>query len=263
MQSQTTVGDINKLKVRAALDGSVEKNIFHMFTDKLDCYSPSIRRETLYTLLSWGVFHNMDISSWDINQTFARTPYDRPNPLFTYIDYKGTRTFYRVLAMMYGLPEASRKWYEWLRKFLEQQQFVVSKWDHCLFVKTTPAATMVCGISTDDSLTLTTNNDAGRKMKSDLFAAMTAMGWKYTIDITCEEFLSIRLTRLPNNSLHLSTPSKIESLKRHCFSNSDPPKVYNPWLPNWTLALSEGSPPADKTWMRTATGLVNSSPINI
>ena len=251
-----STGAITKRKTRFCLDGSVEKKLFGMFTDKLECYSPNIRREVLYLIIAWAVFHRMKLSGFDVGQAFANTPYSRDIPLYTYSDYDEVRIFYLVLGMIYGLPDAGRKWYEWLRKFLEELGYVVSIWDDCLFYKYQPPGMIVLGITTDDSLTATTDNAEGEAVKEELFAAMRAKKWTYTTEDQISEILSIKIDYLPNGSVKLTTPSKLQAFVTHCFPDlTNIPLTFSPWHPKWSEEESDTTELIDCTWMRVAAGL--------
>ena len=122
-------GSVKKLKARLCVRGDLQKN----GVDYFDTYSPVVQWSTVRLLLIVSILLNLETKQVDFTLAFVQA---KAEPGI-YIEMP--RMFERegyVLELkrtLYGQCDAPLKFYEHLKKGLEQRGFTVSKYDPCLF----------------------------------------------------------------------------------------------------------------------------------
>jgi hypothetical protein len=241
--------DNGVMKTRAVWRGDIElRKGLHPDRDKL--YSPNLKPSTFIMLISLGVYLKLNISSSDIIKAFSYNPYTREKPLYTSFDEvmsaSGEVEYYRAKSIGYGLPEASRVFYDGYHDLMIYTGSTRSFFDICLYFKRRGNGILITGLTTDDALYLNSDNDEGRALLQEVHQAIIDKGWKMTVEPKVKELLGIHFQKNVNGSVTLLQLGQLKRVKEHFFPNteySDIPQVYVPLPREWTPEASKNSPP--------------------
>jgi hypothetical protein len=132
-------------------------------------------------LLAYATHHGfklyqMDVKSALLNDPIKAEVYVEQPPNFESEEYPNH--IYKLHKTFYGLKQAQRVWYEYLRDFLIENGFRISKADSTLFTRKMGKYLFVCQIYVDDIIFGYTNKsfcDEFRKIMTDRFE-MSMMG---------------------------------------------------------------------------------------
>jgi hypothetical protein len=228
----STTGEFKRHKVRAALRGDRDTT---QFPGRNDTYSPSGKWSTLFLFVALAAHYGWKLSSLDVTAAFGYNAWDRPYPMYIETNPEhhrdGIRRIYQIMCIMYGLKEASRRFYELMSSWLVERGWKKGRFDPCLFLRG-----RVHGLlSTDDYL-------LGTEPGGEEELAQTRAEFKDRFEITVDEeganYLGIAI-RQGGHSIGLSMPTKIAKLRTLVFPDlardkwPDQP-VLEPFLPTWS-----------------------------
>jgi hypothetical protein len=105
--------------------------------DYFDAYSPVAKHTTIRLVLALASLNNWHLHQLDVNNAFLHGDLQED----VYMDIPpGVSTtkpnqFYKLLKSLYGLKQASRKWYQKLASLLIAHGYQQASADHSLFIK--------------------------------------------------------------------------------------------------------------------------------
>jgi hypothetical protein len=105
------------------------------------------RLESICMLLAYATHHGiyqMDINSVFLNDLIKEEVYVEQPPGFESEGYPNH--VYKLYKALYGLKQAPRAWYECLRDFLIENDFMISKADSSLFTRKMGKDLFVCNL---------------------------------------------------------------------------------------------------------------------
>jgi hypothetical protein len=176
-----------KRKVRINIDGRGEIRR-GVFPDRGKLYAPAMDGELLKILVQHCAHYDLRMTKSDAVQCFLNnTMEDAENQreiIIFLTEYEcGVKggAYYLVDAVSYGCADASREWYERIRKAMEEIGYAVSVYHPCLFIKRTEGAgLLIAGIATDDMLQGSSKNEAGRRELVELRKGLDSRHeWKH------------------------------------------------------------------------------------
>jgi len=120
--------------------------------DYFDTYSPVAKLTTIRVVIALATMNNWHLHQLDVNNAFLHgdlqedvymiippgVPQSHPNQVC------------KLHKSLYGLKQASRKWYEKLTSILLQQHYVQAASDHSLFTKKTDHSFTTILVYVDD-----------------------------------------------------------------------------------------------------------------
>jgi hypothetical protein len=126
-------------------------------------------------LLVYAIHHGFKLYQIDVNSAFLNDPikeevYVEQSPSFESEGYPNH--IYKFHKTLYELKQAPRAWYEWLRNFLIENSFRISKSDSTLFIRKMGKDLFVYQIYVDDIIFDFTNKsfcDGFSKIMMDRF----------------------------------------------------------------------------------------------
>ena len=151
-------GNIVKNKARLVAQGyNQEEGI-----DFDETYAPVARLESIRILLAYASSMNfklyqMDVKSAFLNGVIEEEVYVKQPPRFEHEVY--TDHVFKLNKALYGLKQAPRAWYDRLKKFLIEKDFVIGIADTTLFIKKNEKGILLIQIYVDDIIFGSTNKD--------------------------------------------------------------------------------------------------------
>jgi len=135
-------------KIKHHADGTIERYKARLVTksynqieglDYFDTYSPVAKLATVITVIALASINNWHIHQLDVNNAFLHG--DLQEDVYMVVP-QGVITskpnqVCKLMKFLYGLKQASRKWYEKLTSLLLANQYTQSQSDHSLFIKNT------------------------------------------------------------------------------------------------------------------------------
>jgi hypothetical protein len=103
-----------------------------------ETYAPIARLESIRILLAYATYHDFKLYQMDVKSAFLNGPIKEEvyieQPL-GFEDSEYATHVYKLSKPLFGLKQAPRAWYEYLRDFLNTNGFKVGKADPTLFTK--------------------------------------------------------------------------------------------------------------------------------
>jgi len=188
------IGKVVKWKARLCVGGHRSVK----FVDYWDTYSPVVSWNTVRLLLVISLINNWHMQSIDFVLAFPQAPVktdiylkpprvppgfqipDLPKPADKFIKA------YKLIKNLYGLKDAGRTWFEFLRAGLEKRGWKQSDIDGCLFTK----AGIILVIYVDDAILISPNTAViAREIRS------LQQEFDLTDDGPLRDYLGIRFDR--------------------------------------------------------------------
>jgi hypothetical protein len=112
-----------------------------------EIFAPVARLESICILLTYGTHYDFKLYQMDVKSAFLNGPikeevYVEQPPGFE--DQEYSNYVYKLHKVLYGLTQAPRAWYEWLRDFLTQNGFKIGKADSTLFIRKVDKDLFIC-----------------------------------------------------------------------------------------------------------------------
>ncbi|WVZ26235.1 hypothetical protein V8G54_004779 [Vigna mungo] len=129
--------------------------------DYLKTFSPVVKMATVRVLLALASIHNWDLHQLDVSNAFLHGNLSEDVYMVIPPGLSGHPTDHccKLKKSLYGLKQASRKWYEKLSLLLLSSRYIQAHADHSLFVKVTGSAFTALIVYVDD-IVLTGNSSS-------------------------------------------------------------------------------------------------------
>ena len=208
-RKRNPIGEIVKWKARLCAGGhkSIE------FLDYWNTYSPVVSWSTVRLIIAIALLNDWHMQSIDFVLAFPQAPvktdiYMQPPKVpynFVIPDLPDRRdrhtNVYKLLKNLYGLKDASKTWFDYLRNGLEKRGWVRSEVDECLFTKNG----IILVVYVDDAILISPYKSLIQREISSL-----QNEFDLTDDGVLKDYLGTRFVRQPDGSIHLSQPKMIE-----------------------------------------------------
>jgi hypothetical protein len=150
-------------KVKFHADGTVERYKARLVAkgynqikglDYFDTYSPVAKLTTVRLVIALSSIHNWHLHQLDVSTAFLHGDLQEDVYMVIPPGVKSTKPnqVCKLTKSLYGLKQASRKWYEKLTSVLYDQHYTQATSDHSLFVKKTPTSFTILLVYVDDIL---------------------------------------------------------------------------------------------------------------
>ena len=273
-----------KLRVRATLDGSVD-NRRHFFTGmpRESTMAPNALVGTVLLVLQLAVSLDLVINKLDYASAFLNTPASacgtRTRPIYTRFpavffsneevpvggfpqEILDKWQWVSVFALIYGLKDAGRGWYNVLNDIHRDLGLKVSSMDPCFFFHFGESAADIClvAITTDDCLWCVSNSRQGKAWWDRIQTYLNAKKIEFTTEAPCLEYTGMLLVRdTQQGSLHITMPAKAIDITKAVFPGMalcDIPCPPSPLDLDFHSRVREPSPPIHPSTFRSTLGLL-------
>jgi hypothetical protein len=221
-----------KLKARINIDGRYELWKGY-FPDKDELYAPAMDEEIFKIIIAHAAYHKMKLTSSDVRQCFQNnTMVEAKNQRIIIIHLTQLEcgisegAYYRMNAVGYGCADASREWYDRLRKELENLGMQRSLYHPCLFTMRKGEGLLILGIATDDLLKANTTNAEGRELAKYITENLDKK-WKMTHKDQVDEFIGINIIYAKEGHMTIRQDSEISKIQAKFLQTIDEPKTYS------------------------------------
>ena len=208
-RKRNPIGEITKWKARLCAGGhkSIE------FLDYWNTYSPVVSWNTVRLLIVIALLNDWHMQSIDFVLAFPQAPvktdiYMQPPKVpynFTIPDlpnkHDRVTKVYKLIKNLYGLKDASKTWFDYLRNGLEKRGWKRSEVDECLFTKNG----IILVVYVDDAILVSPYKSLIRREISSLQEE-----FDLTDDGALKDYLGTRFAKQADGSIHLSQPKMIE-----------------------------------------------------
>jgi hypothetical protein len=126
-----------------------------------ETFSPIYRLESIHILLAYATHHCFKLYQIDVKSAFLNGPIKEEiymEQTLGFEDEEYPNHVYKLYKMLYELKYAPRAWYECLRDFLIDIDFMIGQADSTLFTRRVSTYLFVCQIYVDDIIFGSTNN---------------------------------------------------------------------------------------------------------
>jgi hypothetical protein len=166
-------------KIKYHADGSIERYKARLVAkgynqiegiDYFDTYSPVAKLTSVRTVIALASVNNWFIHQLDVNNAFLHGELEEDVYMVLphgVIASKPNQVC-KLVKSLYGLKQASRRWYERLTAFLVQHHYTQASSDHSLFVKASSTSFTLLLVYVDDVIICGTSIDEINSMKHAL-----------------------------------------------------------------------------------------------
>ena len=187
---------------------------------KGEFYSPVVEEATFFLFLCVASYHGWEIESWDAKNAFLHGIIPDKYEIYVYppqgVD---AGKMWRLHRALYGLPIASKLWYEHIKKEIVKQGWVVSKHDLCCFIKKDGDSLIGIAIIHVDDLQVSGTDEVIKELKEALFNEYVMK------DVGFGRYCGMNITRNANshNDILIDMEDYIEKM----YNKYDQPKLRN------------------------------------
>lgn len=156
-----------------------------------ETFAPVARLESIHILLAYAAFNGLTLHKKDVKIAFLNGPlqeevYVSQPPGFVDPDHKDY--VYKLHKALYGLKQAPRAWYDHLKKFLLNDDFVIGVIDPTLFTKREKGDLILWQIYVDDIIFGSSNIHLCKK-----FAASMTKTFEMSLKADLKFFLGFQI----------------------------------------------------------------------
>jgi hypothetical protein len=247
-----TTGEIDKRKCRINCRGDQEiRRGIH--PDKQKLYSPTMRPENDMLLFAIATITGAKICGWDVAGAFQKTPATRD----VYVAFpkeltEGQQKYYKLLKMLYGLPDASRARYDFISELLIRNKYKRCIADPCIFIRRKGDKFVIVGIHVDDGKDIANCE----KMRAKLHK-MLKIYFEITTQSKLEAQLGMHIEYNRNKSITISMPVHTQKTIEAVYPEGTTiPEVHVPISEKWNEEENDNAPRCDIDKWRAILGLV-------
>jgi hypothetical protein len=207
-----------------------------------ETFAPVARLESIHILLAYANHHGFKLYQMDVKSAFLNGPIKEEvyvKQLQGFEDEEYPNHVYKLHKALYGLNQAPRAWYEYLRDFLIDNGFRISKANSTLFTRIVDNDIFICEIYIGDIIFGSTNqsfSDEFSKIMTDRFE-MSMMG-------ELNFFLGFQIKQLEDGMFISQIKYTHDLLKKFGMDKVKPIKT--PMGTNDHLDLDMGGKPVDQ-----------------
>jgi hypothetical protein len=215
-----------------------------------ETFAPVARLESIHILLAYANHHGFKLYQMDVKSAFLNGPIKEEvyvKQLQGFEDEEYPNHVYKLHKALYGLNQAPRAWYEYLRDFLIDNGFRISKANSTLFTRIVDNDIFICEIYIGDIIFGSTNqsfSDEFSKIMTDRFE-MSMMG-------ELNFFLGFQIKQLEDGMFISQIKYTHDLLKKFGMDKVKPIKT--PMGTNDHLDLDMGGKPVDQKLYRSMIG---------
>ena len=242
-------GEIKKRKCRINVRGDLEKK-WNTKRGQVASYSPTARQQTIMLMIALGAHKGKQgykLSGWDAEAAFLQTPAKRD----IYIEFpkqlsEGRRIILKLKRMMYGMDDASREWFEYLKDKLVNNGYKQCINDPCAFVKREEEEVCIVAVHVDDGTDLC-NSD---RLRDELYGILEKH-FKITKQDCLESQLGMTLEYNEDGSITVIMPVHIRKVIEEVYPEGTAiPIATTPMSEKWNEAYQRDAERCDiERWM--------------
>eukprot|EP01036_Dinobryon_divergens_P062170 gene62170-biopygen49673 len=178
-------------------------------------YSPTIMPLTFALFLQLAVINQLHMATMDIKSAYLNAPLPLDadwiittlEPHIAEVCGLDPQQEYRIANALYGLPDSGRIFYLHYKTALIAEGYIMSKFDHCLFYRTSPTETTYIIVYVDDTFIFSNT-------QANIDQVITSVGRHYevTLDRDASSFLGLSLAHNPDGTVTITQPKLLKKL---------------------------------------------------
>lgn len=242
------LGDIVKWKARLCAGG--HRSLEHI--DYWSTYSPVVSWNTVRLMVIFALINDWHMEAIDFVLAFPQAPvktdiYMQPPkvpPDFTIPDLPNFADrflcLYKLIKNLYGLKDAGKTWFDFLRTGLEDRGWKQSELDTCLFTK----KGIILIVYVDDAILISPDKDLiAAEIKS------LQEGYALTDDGPLKDYLGTRFIKHPDGSIEMLQPRMIQRILEILGLNEESSKRHDTPASDYKLlSKDENGEPRQQSW---------------
>jgi hypothetical protein len=188
-----------------------------------ETFAPVARLESIHILLAYATHHDFKFYQMDVKSAFLNRPikeevYVEQPPGFEDEEYPNH--VYKLHKALYGLKQAPRAWYECVRDFLIENDFMIGKADSTLFTRKMGKDLFLCRIYVDDIIFCSTN-----KSFCNVFSKIMIDRFEMSMMGELKYFLGFQIKQLEDGTFISQTMYTHDLLKKFRMDKAKPIKT--------------------------------------